>query len=563
MSESSFELPIYFSDNRSKLSDNIINDLELVKTVDLSLSSMYSIMLQPSTCFGKEVLPKFAEHYTTDIPFLKDTQKFLTRYQHCLKTETHENMSQMWMDLKKETGFCEKYLYIDWEMGKFLNTHSSFLQVMSIYNITSPIISFCLPIIILIVPFFVINAKGLNISTSEYIAVLKKMMEHHAVGKLFLDFDQTTLSQKAYILCSTALYMFSIYQNMLVCLRFYRNIIKINDTLKLFKQYVSDSIETFESYLSQTNELTTYSEFNKNVRENCDHLINYKTQLNHLGSLDYSWKNLFNIGDRMKFFYHLFDSKECNQVIQFSFNMHGYLDNMNGLISKINNADIHLATIRREKEDKTVFKKAYYPPLMGSVHVKNTCDFSKSIVLSGPNASGKTTILKTSILNVLFTQQFGCGCYEEATLVPYKYIHCYLNIPDTSGRDSLFQAEARRCKDIIDSIDENPEERHFCAFDELYSGTNPEDATASSLAFMNYISKNKNVSSILTTHYYKVCRKLAKNKRIQNYNMKTISDENNAFSYTYQLVKGISEIKGGIKVLKELNYPTLITENIR
>ncbi len=560
---SSFELPIYFSENRSKLSDNIVNDLELVKTVDLSLSSMYSIILQPSTCFGKEILPKFAEHYTTDIPFLKDTQKFLTKYNSSSKTETHENMSQMWTDLKKETGFCEKYLYIDWEMGKFLNTHSSFLQVMSIYNITSPIISFCLPIIILIVPFFVINAKGLDISMSEYIAVLKKMMEHHAVGKLFLDFDQTTLSQKAYILFSTALYMFSIYQNVLVCLRFYRNIIKINDTLKLFKQYVSDSIETFESYLSQTNELTTYSEFNLTVRENCDHLINYKTQLDHLGSLDYSWKNLLNIGDRMKFFYHLFDSKECNQVIQFSFNMHGYLDNMNGLIAKINNLDVHLATIKGTKDEKTIFKKAYYPALMGSAHVKNTCDFSKSIVLSGPNASGKTTILKTSILNVLFTQQFGCGCYEEATLVPYKYIHCYLNIPDTSGRDSLFQAEARRCKDIIDSIDANPEERHFCAFDELYSGTNPEDATASSLAFMNYISANKNVSSILTTHYYKVCRKLAKNKRIQNFNMKTNSNENNTFSYTYQLVKGISEIKGGIKVLKELNYPTLITENIR
>ena len=34
----------------------------------------------------------------------------------------------------------------------------------------------------------------------------------------------------------------------------------------------------------------------------------------------------------------------------------------------------------------------------------------------------------------------------------YDKIHCYLNIPDTSNRDSLFQAEARRCKEIIDAL---------------------------------------------------------------------------------------------------------------
>ena len=86
----SFELPIYYSPNKTKLSDNIVTDLELVSTVDLSLSSMYSIMLQPSTCFGKNILPKFAQHYTTDISFLKDTQTFLTNYKTLTtKTETH------------------------------------------------------------------------------------------------------------------------------------------------------------------------------------------------------------------------------------------------------------------------------------------------------------------------------------------------------------------------------------------------------------------------------------------------------------------------------------------
>jgi hypothetical protein len=565
--ESSFKLPIYFSPFKVKLSESIIADLELVKTVDVSLSSIYSIVTKPSTVFGEYMVSKFAEYYTTDIPFLKDTQTLLQVYEESNNTcnSVREKTKGLWTELKEETGFCEKYLYIDWEMGKFLNTHSSFLQIMSIYNITSPIISFCLPLVILIVPFFIINAKGLSITTSEYITILKKIMENHAIGKLFLDFDDVSLSQKAYILCSTALYMFSIYQNVLVCLRFYRNIIKVNSTLHTIKTYLTDSISRFESYLSQTNKLTNYSEFNETVRKNCDSLIVYQTKIDDLGTLDFSWKNIINIGDRMQLFYQLYDNIECNNLMNYSFDMHGYLDTITGLIKNIKDKYLNSATLLNSsnKSNKSIFKNAYYPALMNNDHTVNTCDFSKSIVLSGPNASGKTTVLKTSIINTILTQQFGYGCYDEATLIPYKFIHCYLNIPDTSGRDSLFQAEARRCKDIIDVIDANPNDKHFCAFDELYSGTNPEDAVASSLAFMQYISSNKNVSSILTTHYNKVCRKLAKNKRIQNYNMKTIATENNTFLYTYQLEKGISNIKGGVKVLSELNYPSTIVENTK
>ena len=216
--ESSFKLPIYFSPFKVKLSESIIADLELVKTVDMSLSSMYSIIAKSSTVFGEYMVSKFAEYYTTDIPFLKDTQTLLQVYEEpsadiATNNSVREKTKGLWTELKEETGFCEKYLYIDWEMGKFLNTHSSFLQFMSIYNITSPIISFCLPLIILIVPIFIINAKGLSITTSEYISILKTIMENHAIGKLFLDFDSVSLSQKAYLLCSTALYMFSIYQN--------------------------------------------------------------------------------------------------------------------------------------------------------------------------------------------------------------------------------------------------------------------------------------------------------------------------------------------------------------
>jgi DNA mismatch repair ATPase MutS len=124
----------------------------------------------------------------------------------------------------------------------------------------------------------------------------------------------------------------------------------------------------------------------------------------------------------------------------------------------------------------------------------------------------------------------------------------------------LFQAEARRCKDIIDSIDENKENTHFCAFDELYSGTNPEEAILSANAFMKYLIKHKNVNCILTTHFIELCKQLDNDELIENYRMKTINS-NGDFKYSYLLEKGISDIRGGIKVLYDMNYPKEIIEN--
>jgi DNA mismatch repair protein MutS len=163
----------------------------------------------------------------------------------------------------------------------------------------------------------------------------------------------------------------------------------------------------------------------------------------------------------------------------------------------------------------------------------------------------------------------GCGFYDSATLCPYKYIHCYLNIPDTSGRDSLFQAEARRCKEILDLIKMNPKENHFCVFDELYSGTNPDEAVRSALAFMNYLMKTNSIYCILTTHFIKLCEYLDKNKKIENFYMETeyVDDgEDNGienFKYKYILKKGISNVRGGIKVLYDMDYPSEIIEESR
>ena len=185
---------------------------------------------------------------------------------------------------------------------------------------------------------------------------------------------------------------------------------------------------------------------------------------------------------------------------------------------------------------------------------------NKNIIITGPNASGKTTILKTILFNQIFSQSIGYGFYSKATIPLYHNIHCYLNIPDTSGRDSLFQAEARRCKEIIDSLEDK--QKHFCIFDELFSGTNPHEASSSSYGFIKYLNNTHNIDYALTTHLTDICHKLDSEVINSNMNVKQIDDFN--FDYTYNMVDGISSIKGGLKVLSDLQYPKVIlTDSVK
>jgi DNA mismatch repair ATPase MutS len=227
--------------------------------------------------------------------------------------------------------------------------------------------------------------------------------------------------------------------------------------------------------------------------------------------------------------------------------------------------------------------------------VKNTVSLDKRLVITGPNASGKTTILKMTMLNILFSQQLGHGFYEAGTRIrPYHQLHSYLNIPDTSGRDSLFQAESRRCKEILDKLSggqqwgcggQSPPVRHFCIFDELYSGTNPYEAIASAYGYITHLTRHDNVDFMLTTHYIQLCKlfeqqkpnsesdkgekipnkstELEETNKIQNLHMEVADRGNYDFKYLYTLRPGISAIKGGIKVLYDLQYPASIVDATR
>jgi dsDNA-specific endonuclease/ATPase MutS2 len=315
-----------------------------------------------------------------------------------------------------------------------------------------------------------------------------------------------------------------------------------------------------DSFVKTNADLPYYGDFCQDVHSHQSVLQELRDKIGSTLT-PYGWtiKKITELGHMFDCYYQLYSCIDYEGSLRYSVGFEGYMDILRGVVRGYRTGGLGKCSF--VSSSSSHFELQYYPPTKKCV--KNTVDLSSNLIITGVNASGKTTTLKTTALNIILSQQFGFGFYQSAELTPFRYIHSYLNIPDTSGRDSLFQAESRRCKEILDKIRDAPEtDRHFCIFDELYSGTNPTEAAKSAHSLLKYLSKKSNVRFILTTHYVKVCRKFRKSTVVKNHKMVVDTDDKGGFIYTYKMREGISTMEGGIAILKTMDYPAEIIDTI-
>jgi len=543
-----FKLPVEYNKNMP-LSTHIINDLELLKLNEgegFDRNSIFGSLFKVDNIMTQNALIKMTSLYSYDKKYLKDTQEIIKKYKTDCKLVDLDNVFSKWNEIKTTKNFKDIYNYCSWNVLDFLNNNDTSLQFITIYTLLSPALSLCIPIVGLILPFVIIKLKGGCITCSEYFTILKYILKNHALGKAMVSLDGD-MNQKLYTLLSVGFYVFSVYQNVMVCIRFVQNIHKIHEYLFLMRDYLQLVIEKMDVFGNIIIKYKSYIGFYNDMMHHNNILKKILVNLESIHPLKLSFLKLNQLGTIMNYFYQFYNNKEYEASFTYSFECLGFLDNLEALSRR------PLTKCKFAK--RTSIKKMVYPALIEEKNVKNDITLNKNIIITGPNASGKTTVLKSTLMNIILSQQYGYGCYGSADIKLYKYLHCYLNIPDTSGRDSLFQAEARRCKEIIDCIKTN-KGNHFCIFDELYSGTNPEEAVLSANAFMNYL--NKRADCLLTTHYIKLCSMI---KNMDTFKMETI-EKDKKISYTYNFIPGISEVKGGVKILNDMNFPEEILNDI-
>ena len=532
-----FKLPIEYLNNKELTSKTIITDLELDQT-----NSCFYKIFDDSSNINKLTIPLWYKYYTNDVLYLKQTQILINKI--ITLSPNSINLDEFYSNYYKTlniTNFKDEYFFINYEKFEILNTSSTFLQIMAIYLVLSPLLSLISPFLILLIPFFIIRVKGHILSLQKYISVLKNIIKHFPIGQLF-NFNNLNLDKKLYSLVSFSFYLFQMYQNSMSCYNFYKKTNIMHETIMEHKIYAQNVISHINNYLS----ISSYSNFNSDLKIIQQNFYNFLNEFKKISSvINKQISKIYQTGTIMKLFYKLFNDQSYKDTLLYSFNYYSYIKNLRTANFVINNKLIN--NCKYTKKNMCKFKNAYYGDIKSSTIIENSYKLQNNFIISGPNASGKTTIIKTTLLNILLSQQIGAGFYTSAKINPYKYLHCYINIPDTSNRDSLFQAEVRRCKYILDTINDNIKYRHFCIFDELFSGTNPYEAVSAGYAYIKFLNKHSNINFMLTTHYFDLCNDF---KEI-NYCMKN----------NYKLHSGISEIKGGINILKELNYPETIIKN--
>ncbi len=555
-----FLLPIEFDKQKHEIFENLYTDLELLKQSN-SKKTIYEKTFQPSSKMGHELLEKWCKYYTTNTAFLKDSQKL---YNNIGKSKLLSNNSlvetcwQDWTKIKSMDNFIETFQYIEWEKLEFLNKSEMFLGILTFYQTISPLLSLMAPFILLLVPFLILKVLKKPISVEEYVKVLMEQLDKHSMGQLFTRFDALSWGQRVYLIMCCGMYVYQIYQNGLACYHFYLNTKIINQTFKSLQTYLEHTKNQMKTYLSLITPLKSYTAYKEYITNKLTQVEKLSMVINNIPLTTLNPQKFASMGKIMKEFYILQTNPEIQNLLLFTFGFHGYTETIRGVHNNIKQSRINKIKIKKNRNVKLYIKDAHHPCISDNI-VTNTIDMSNNIIITGPNAAGKTTLLKTTVVNVLLAQQIGYGFHNGGYITPFDSIHCYLNIPDTNARDSLFQAEARRCGDILKYIEKHKHQKHFCIFDELYSGTNPYEAVATAYGYLNFISSNPNIRFILTTHYIRLCKLFIKHTKVHNYNMETKIKDHTP-TYSYKIKKGISKIKGGIVVLKQLNYPTKIID---
>ena len=541
-----FKIPIELIDDKKVTPPNLIEDLEFEKLhSDISNNTIYEFLLKPKTLFGRSGISNWITNYTTDIQFLKDNQDLITQFSNHHSEMGGDSVTKAWSsfkNIKEDENFINKYQYINWDKLEFLNKSSIFLSILSMYSIISPALNLIAPLLLLLIPFVLLRFKKIPITLSSYVTILMVSLRNHSFGRLITQWNVLPWGQRTYLLLMVGMYIYNIYQNALSCYQFYQNSYAINRDIKNIKDHLKNIKNKLENFMDKIQNYKSFAPYLNYLQGKLKKINDLHYDLDNVPLASFNPKKIPLLGYTMKQYYLLYKSEEIKDTLLFSFGFYGYLEKLESIACLVKSKVLSKAHFHKSKKPRLRLSKAYYPTMIADKVVPNTISMKNNKIITGPNASGKTTLLKTATTNLLLSQQIGFGFYAKANITPFDYIHCYLNIPDTSSRDSLFQAEARRCLEILNTINNNKDKKHFCIFDELFSGTNPYEAISSAQSYLQHISGISNVRFMLTTHFTDLCNNLDTNKKIDNINMHTIC-------------KGISNIKGGIIVLKELGYP--------
>ncbi len=205
------------------------------------------------------------------------------------------------------------------------------------------------------------------------------------------------------------------------------------------------------------------------------------------------------------------------------------------------------AELTESKECRLEAKDMYHPLL--SEPVANSINVDKPVLLTGSNASGKSTFLKTVAINSLLAQTCGIALARHFSSSFFRVYSSMALKDNLQGSESYFIVEIKSLKRIMDAVEQS-EVPVICFVDEVLRGTNTvERIAASSRILQNFAQRG--VMCFAATHDIELTHMLE--AQYANYHFKEDVQDNDVI-FNYCLYEGRATSRNAIKLLGVLGY---------
>jgi DNA mismatch repair protein MutS len=196
------------------------------------------------------------------------------------------------------------------------------------------------------------------------------------------------------------------------------------------------------------------------------------------------------------------------------------------------------------------------PYITNDVRLNN--DEQQIIVITGPNMSGKSALLRQTALIVLMAQigSFVPASYAEIGLVDKIFTRVGASDNISSG-ESTFMVEMNETASILNNLSD----RSLILLDEIGRGTSTYDGISIAWAITEFIHENKNAKAktLFATHYHELNDMAKRFERIKNFNV-SVKEIGNKIIFTRKLIAGGSEHSFGIHVARMAGMPQRVIE---
>ena len=181
--------------------------------------------------------------------------------------------------------------------------------------------------------------------------------------------------------------------------------------------------------------------------------------------------------------------------------------------------------------------------------VPNDFDTKDSVLLTGSNASGKSTFLKTVALNAIFAQSICTVLGSHYTAPAFRIYTSMAITDDLLAGESYFISEIKSLKRVTEV--DNSEQPLFCVIDEILRGTNSVERIAASSELLKELSIG-NTLCLAATHDIELCTLL--NGIYQLLHFEESITEDGEVIFDYEIKDGPATTRNAIKLLDSMGF---------